>query len=206
MGLLQRTSHSTRCHCKGACTFAVGASARSMRSGVTRRPFPPSPQSRTASRSTRIPSTGSWSKNRREARNAQLPACAELCIIAGFLGAMPQDSVSMVAVAQLVESRIVIPVVAGSSPVGHPIKTPFPRKLSPASNRIFRYSYRRHRSGMSNLSITVRSMVSASSEPRVSIHSRKSTYTPPSRFKAHDMPTAQDCPEGGGVDDFTCPN
>lgn len=26
----------------------------------------------------------------------------------------------MVAVAQLVESRIVIPVVAGSSPVGHP--------------------------------------------------------------------------------------
>jgi hypothetical protein len=27
----------------------------------------------------------------------------------------------MVAVAQLVESRIVIPVVAGSSPVGHPI-------------------------------------------------------------------------------------
>jgi hypothetical protein len=28
----------------------------------------------------------------------------------------------MVAVAQLVESRIVIPVVAGSSPVGHPIE------------------------------------------------------------------------------------
>jgi hypothetical protein len=28
----------------------------------------------------------------------------------------------MVAVAQLVESRIVIPVVAGSSPVGHPSK------------------------------------------------------------------------------------
>ena len=29
---------------------------------------------------------------------------------------------SVVAVAQLVESRIVIPVVAGSIPVGHPIK------------------------------------------------------------------------------------
>ena len=29
----------------------------------------------------------------------------------------------MVSVAQLVESRIVIPVVAGSSPVVHPIKT-----------------------------------------------------------------------------------
>lgn len=29
---------------------------------------------------------------------------------------------SMVAIAQLVEHRIVIPVVAGSSPVGHPIK------------------------------------------------------------------------------------
>ena len=30
----------------------------------------------------------------------------------------------MVAVAQLVEPRIVIPVVAGSSPVGHPTLTP----------------------------------------------------------------------------------
>ena len=31
-----------------------------------------------------------------------------------------QQILAMVAVAQLVESRIVIPVVAGSSPVGHP--------------------------------------------------------------------------------------
>ena len=30
--------------------------------------------------------------------------------------------VSVVAVAQLVESRIVIPVVVGSSPIGHPTK------------------------------------------------------------------------------------
>ena len=30
----------------------------------------------------------------------------------------------MVAVAQLVESRIVIPVVVGSSPISHPIKPP----------------------------------------------------------------------------------
>ena len=30
--------------------------------------------------------------------------------------------VSMVTVAQLVESRIVIPVVVGSSPIGHPNK------------------------------------------------------------------------------------
>ena len=33
----------------------------------------------------------------------------------------------MVAVAQLVESRIVIPVVAGSSPVSHPINTKSPK-------------------------------------------------------------------------------
>jgi hypothetical protein len=32
----------------------------------------------------------------------------------------PRNKQSMVAVAQLVESRIVIPVVAGSSPVSHP--------------------------------------------------------------------------------------
>jgi hypothetical protein len=32
----------------------------------------------------------------------------------------------MVAIAQLVEHRIVIPAVAGSSPVSHPIKTLFP--------------------------------------------------------------------------------
>ena len=31
---------------------------------------------------------------------------------------------SMVAVAQLVESRIVIPVVVGSSPIRHPISRP----------------------------------------------------------------------------------
>ena len=34
--------------------------------------------------------------------------------------------VSAVAVAQLVESRIVIPVVAGSSPVSHPIQRHMP--------------------------------------------------------------------------------
>ena len=33
---------------------------------------------------------------------------------------------SMVAVAQLVESRIVIPVVVGSSPISHPKKTKKP--------------------------------------------------------------------------------
>ncbi len=31
------------------------------------------------------------------------------------------ETISMVAVAQLVESRIVIPVVVGSSPISHPI-------------------------------------------------------------------------------------
>ena len=34
-----------------------------------------------------------------------------------------QQRASMVGIAQLVEPRIVIPVVAGSSPVTHPIKT-----------------------------------------------------------------------------------
>ena len=33
------------------------------------------------------------------------------------------DRSSMVAVAQLVESRIVIPVVVGSSPISHPIRS-----------------------------------------------------------------------------------
>ena len=36
----------------------------------------------------------------------------------------------MVAVAQLVESRIVIPVVVGSSPIGHPKEIKYLAKLS----------------------------------------------------------------------------
>ena len=34
---------------------------------------------------------------------------------------LPPRSIRMVAVAQLVEHRIVVPVVAGSTPVSHPI-------------------------------------------------------------------------------------
>jgi hypothetical protein len=46
----------------------------------------------------------------------------------GVTGSIPVGQanvkVSMVAVAQLVESRIVIPVVVGSSPISHPIFSP----------------------------------------------------------------------------------
>jgi hypothetical protein len=37
---------------------------------------------------------------------------------------LQEAMLSLVGVAQLVESRIVIPVVAGSSPVAHPISFP----------------------------------------------------------------------------------
>ena len=49
-----------------------------------------------------------------------LPVRPDLCIIASCPGSITGNSSSMVAVAQLVESRIVIPVVVGSSPISHP--------------------------------------------------------------------------------------
>ena len=51
---------------------------------------------------------------------ACLPVYGEVCIITGLLDVSYLANLSMVAVAQLVESRIVIPVVVGSSPIGHP--------------------------------------------------------------------------------------
>jgi hypothetical protein len=51
-----------------------------------------------------------------------LQAGEVVCIIAACLASNSSKTVSVVAVAQLVESRIVIPVVVGSSPIGHPIR------------------------------------------------------------------------------------
>ena len=45
-------------------------------------------------------------------------------------------SVPLVAVAQLVESRIVIPVVAGSSPVSHPIVSSLVSQLRTREMRV----------------------------------------------------------------------
>ena len=49
--------------------------------------------------------------------------------------------VSAVAVAQLVESRIVIPVVAGSSPVSHPIYTIHPSSTTSQSTNTISTKY-----------------------------------------------------------------
>ncbi len=45
------------------------------------------------------------------------------------------SSLLLVAVAQLVEPQIVVLVVAGSSPVGHPIFFVVPSRRPPAGNR-----------------------------------------------------------------------
>ena len=47
-----------------------------------------------------------------------LPAGEEVCIIRHL--SCKHGGIAVVAVAQLVESRIVIPVVVGSSPISHP--------------------------------------------------------------------------------------
>ena len=49
--------------------------------------------------------------------------------------------VSVVAVAQLVESRIVIPVVVGSSPIGHPTNTKGYRVFLPVAFFVFMFVY-----------------------------------------------------------------
>ena len=43
-------------------------------------------------------------------------------------------NLSVVTVAQLVEPRLVVPVVAGSSPVGHPTPSIFPNNDEPPEN------------------------------------------------------------------------
>ncbi|CAJ0897354.1 protein of unknown function [Alcaligenes faecalis subsp. faecalis] len=43
------------------------------------------------------------------------------------VGQKQKKQYTVVTVAQLVESRIVIPVVVGSSPIGHPRNLPLPR-------------------------------------------------------------------------------